>query len=63
VNAKDFDRKFDDGGSVIAELDLSKARRPASPKTDRCVDSNTGTKPGGVKPSRAHALAKRPSPE
>jgi hypothetical protein len=28
MKASDFDRKFDDGESVIAELDLSRARRP-----------------------------------
>ncbi|MDP1624447.1 MAG: CopG family transcriptional regulator [bacterium] len=27
--ASDFDKKFDDGDSVIEELDLSQARRPA----------------------------------
>ena len=29
TKASDFDKKFDDGESVIANLDLSKARRPA----------------------------------
>jgi hypothetical protein len=29
TKASEFDRKFDDGDSVIADLDLSKARRPA----------------------------------
>lgn len=29
TKASDFDKKFDDGKSVIADLDLSKARRPA----------------------------------
>lgn len=29
TKASDFDKKFDDGEDVIAELDLSKARRPA----------------------------------
>jgi hypothetical protein len=28
MKASDFDRKFDDGESVIADLDLSRARRP-----------------------------------
>lgn len=28
MKAKDFDKKFDDGESIIEELDLSKARRP-----------------------------------
>lgn len=28
MKAKDFDKKFDDGESVIDDLDLSKARRP-----------------------------------
>ncbi len=29
TKASDFDKKFDDGEDVIAQLDLSKARRPA----------------------------------
>ncbi len=29
TKATDFDKKFDDGEDVIAQLDLSKARRPA----------------------------------
>ena len=28
MKAKDFDKKFDDGESVIKHLDLSKGRRP-----------------------------------
>jgi len=28
MKAKDFDKKFDDGESIIDELDISKARRP-----------------------------------
>lgn len=28
MKAKDFDRKFDEGEDITAELDLSKARRP-----------------------------------
>ncbi len=28
MKAKDFDKKFDEGKSVIDELDLSRARRP-----------------------------------
>lgn len=28
MKAKDFDKKFDDGESIIDDLDLSKARRP-----------------------------------
>jgi hypothetical protein len=28
MKAKDFDKKFDDGKSVVKHLDLSKARRP-----------------------------------
>lgn len=29
TKASDFDKKFDDGESVAADLDFSKARRPA----------------------------------
>ena len=29
TKASDFDKKFDDGESIIEHLDLSKARRPA----------------------------------
>ena len=29
TKASSFDKKFDDGNSIIAQLDLSKARRPA----------------------------------
>ncbi len=29
MKANDFDRKFDEGEEVTADLDLSKARRPA----------------------------------
>ncbi len=28
MKAKNFDKKFDDGESIIGDLDLSKARRP-----------------------------------
>ena len=28
MKAKTFDRKFDEGGSILDQLDLSKARRP-----------------------------------
>lgn len=28
MKAKNFDKKFDDGESIVDELDLSKARRP-----------------------------------
>jgi len=28
MKAKDFDKKFDDGQSIMDDLDLSKARRP-----------------------------------
>lgn len=28
MKAKDFDKKFDEGKSVVSHLDLSKARRP-----------------------------------
>jgi len=28
MKAKDFDKKFDDGESIIDEINLSKARRP-----------------------------------
>lgn len=28
TKASDFDKKFDDGESIVADLDLSKARRP-----------------------------------
>lgn len=28
MKAKDFDKRFDDGESIIDDLDLSKARRP-----------------------------------
>ncbi len=28
MKAKDFDKKFDDGESIIDKIDLSKARRP-----------------------------------
>lgn len=29
TKASDFDKEFDDGEDIIAQLDLSKARRPA----------------------------------
>lgn len=29
TKASDFDKKFDDGESIISDLDLSKARRPS----------------------------------
>lgn len=28
MKAEEFDRKFDDGEDIVADLDLSKARRP-----------------------------------
>ena len=28
MKAKDFDKQFDDGGRVVEQLDLSRARRP-----------------------------------
>ena len=30
MKARDFDKKFDDGGDVTGDLDLSKARRPGA---------------------------------
>jgi hypothetical protein len=38
MKASDFDRKFDDGESVAAELDLSKIRRPAQEQRRVNVD-------------------------
>ena len=38
MKAKDFDKKFDDGQSVIDALDLSKARRPAQEQKRVNVD-------------------------
>ena len=32
MKAKDFDKKFDNGKSVVTHLDLSKARRPIGAK-------------------------------
>jgi hypothetical protein len=29
MKAKEFDKKFDDGESIVDDLDISKARRPA----------------------------------
>jgi hypothetical protein len=29
MKAKDFDKKFEDGGDITAHLDLNEARRPA----------------------------------
>ena len=38
MKASDFDRKFDDGGNIAAELDLSKLRRPAQEQRRVNVD-------------------------
>lgn len=38
MKASDFDRRFDEGESVAAELDLSKARRPAQEQRRVNVD-------------------------
>jgi len=38
MKAKDFDKKFDEGKSVIKHLDLSKARRPAQEQKKVNVD-------------------------
>ena len=38
MKAKDFDKKFDEGKSVIKHLDLSKARRPAQEQKRVNVD-------------------------
>jgi len=38
MKANDFDRKFDEGEDVIADLDLSKARRPAQEQRRVNVD-------------------------
>jgi len=38
MKAKDFDRKFDAGEDVTAELDLSKARRPGQEQRRVNVD-------------------------
>lgn len=38
MRASDFDRRFDEGESVAAELDLSKARRPAQEQRRVNVD-------------------------
>lgn len=39
MKASDFDRKFDGGENVAAELDLSKVRRPAQEQRGVNVDS------------------------
>lgn len=38
MKASDFDRRFDDGEEVIAELDLSKIRRPSQEQRRVNVD-------------------------
>ena len=38
MKAKDFDKKFDGGKSVVKDLDLSKARRPAQEQKRVNVD-------------------------
>ena len=38
MKAKDFDKKFDEGKSVMKHLDLSKARRPAQEQKRVNVD-------------------------
>ncbi len=38
MKADDFDRKFDEGGDITADLDLSKARRPAQEQRRVNVD-------------------------
>ncbi len=38
MRTSDFDRRFDEGESVAAELDLSKARRPAQEQRRVNVD-------------------------
>jgi hypothetical protein len=38
MKASDFDRKFDDGEGITAELDLSKLRRPAQEQRRVNVD-------------------------
>ena len=38
MKASDFDRKFDEGQDVIADLDLSKIRRPAQEQRRVNVD-------------------------
>ena len=38
MKAKDFDKKFDEGESVVKHLDLSKARRPGQEQKRVNVD-------------------------
>jgi hypothetical protein len=38
MKAKDFDRKFDSGEDVMADLDMSKARRPGQEQRRVNVD-------------------------
>ena len=38
MKAKDFDKKFDEGKSVVRHLDLSKARRPVTEQKRVNVD-------------------------
>jgi hypothetical protein len=38
MKANDFDRKFDEGEGIIADLDLAKARRPAQEQRRVNVD-------------------------
>ena len=38
MKAKDFDKEFDEGKSVVKQLDLSKARRPAQEQKRVNVD-------------------------
>lgn len=42
MKAKDFDKKFDDGESIIDDLDLSKARRPEQEERRVNVDFPLG---------------------
>ena len=51
MKASDFDRKFDEGGNVTADLDLSKVRRPLSRTAARqrrlSVVDDPGPRPRG----------------
>jgi hypothetical protein len=42
MRASDFDRRFDEGGDVAADLGLSRLRRPAQEQRRVNVDSPCG---------------------
>ena len=63
MKAKEFDRKFDEGGDVIRYLDLSKIRKPAQEQKRGIAVVIASAADGYLFPGRQQALPQAHRPE